>query len=112
MSLSGLRGGGPAGTGAVWGPFLLRPPPPPDTTPPMVSMTAPAANDSVSGTITVSAAAADNVGVVGVQFKVDSVNLGPEDTSNTYSISWDTTTVSNGSYTLTAVAPDAAGNAT
>src|SRR5439155_323522 len=65
---------------------------------------------AVCGTITVAAAAADDVGVVGVQFKLDSTNLGPEDTSNTYSIAWDTTTVSNGSYTLTAVARDAAGN--
>src|SRR5207247_2886330 len=71
--------------------------PPLDTTPPTVSVAAPAANSSVSGTITVSATASDNVGVVGVQFKLDIANLGPEDTNNTYSLSWDTTAVSNGS---------------
>src|SRR5213083_435288 len=86
--------------------------PAPDTTPPTVSVAAPAANSSVSGTITVSATASDNVGVVGVQFKLDIANLGPEDTTNTYSLSWDTTAVSNGSHSLTAVARDAAGNIT
>src|SRR5437879_6124194 len=84
--------------------------PPPDTTPPTVSITAPAANGSVSGTITVSATAADNVGVASVQFKLDDVNLGPEDTVAPYSLSWNTATVGNGLYALTAVARDAAGN--
>ena len=84
--------------------------PPPDTTPPAVSITTPAANSSVSGTITVSATAADNVGVASVQFKLDDVNLGPEDTVAPYSLSWNTATVGNGLYALTAVARDAAGN--
>ena len=84
--------------------------PPPDTTLPAVSITTPAANSSVSGTITVSATAADNVGVASVQFKLDDVNLGPEDTVAPYSLSWNTATVGNGLYALTAVARDAAGN--
>src|SRR5207244_8840142 len=80
-------------------------------TPPTVSITAPAANASVSATTTVTANASDNVGVVGVQFKLDGANLGAEDlTSSPYSVSWNTTTASNGSHTLTAVARDAAGN--
>ena len=40
--------------------------PPPDTTRPTVSLTSPANGSTVSGTITVSAAASDNVGVAGV----------------------------------------------
>ena len=40
------------------------------------------------------------------------VNLGSEDTSAPYSISWDTTTVGNGSYSITAVARDSAGQTT
>ncbi|MBI4402502.1 MAG: phytase, partial [Nitrospirae bacterium] len=44
------------------------PAPPPDTTAPTVSLTAPVAGSTVSSTITVSATASDNVGVVGVQF--------------------------------------------
>ena len=100
-----------AGNLAVSGDFTFLTLPPPDTTPPAVSMTAPAANSSVSGTIAVTATASDDVGVASVQFKLNGANLGPVDTTNTYSISWDTTTVGNGSYTLTAVARDAAGNA-
>jgi len=85
----------------------------PDTTPPTVSITAPAGGATVSGNATaVSATASDNVGVVGVQFKLDGVNLGAEDTTSPYGITWDTATASNGSHTLTAVARDAAANST
>src|SRR5206468_1618232 len=83
-----------------------------DTTPPTVSMTAPSTGATVSGTITVSADATDNVGVVGVQFKLDGVNLGAEVTIAPYTLSWNTATASNGLHTLTAVARDAAGNST
>src|SRR5207244_1326344 len=38
--------------------------------------------------------------------------LGAEDLASPYSIAWDTTTATNGSHTLTAVARDAAGNNT
>lgn len=81
-----------------------------DVTPPSVSITAPANSATVSGTITVSANASDNVGVAGVQFKLDGANLGTEDTTSPYSMSWNTTTASNGLHALTAVARDAAGN--
>src|SRR5439155_12397593 len=77
-----------------------------DVTPPTVAITAPAANASVSATTAVTANASDNVGVVGVQFKLDGANLGAEDLTSPYSVSWDTTTASNGSHTLTAVARD------
>src|SRR2546426_667928 len=81
-----------------------------DTTPPMVSMTAPAAGSTVAGTVTVSASATDNVGVAGVQFNLDGVNLGAEVTAAPYAISWNTTLAANGSHSLTAVARDTAGN--
>jgi hypothetical protein len=45
-----------------------------------------------------------------VQFRRNGVNLGAEDTTAPYSATWDTTTVANGSHTLSAVARDAAGN--
>ncbi len=86
--------------------------PPPDTTPPAVSLTVPTSGQTVSGSITVSATAADNVGVAGVQFELDGTNLGSEDTASPYLISWNTTDTSNGSHTLTATARDAAGNQT
>ncbi len=83
-----------------------------DNSAPTVSVTAPTAGASVSGSVSVTATAADNAGVVGVQFKVDGTDLGVEDTTSPYSVSWATTTAANGSHTLTAVARDAAGNAT
>src|SRR5439155_1726067 len=73
-----------------------------DTSPPTVSITSPSSGSTVSGSITVTASASDNVGVAGVQFKLYGANLGSEDTSSPYSVSWNTTGASNGSHTLTA----------
>ena len=87
--------------------------PPSDTTPPTSTITAPANAATVSGaTVPVTATATDNVGVVGVQFKLDGNNLGGEDTFTPYAITWDTTGVTNGTHSLTAVARDATGNTT
>jgi hypothetical protein len=84
-----------------------------DTTPPTVSVTAPAAGATVSGaSVALSATAADNVGVTSVQFRVDTTNVGASDTTSPYGVTWNTTTVSNGTHALTAVARDAAGNST
>jgi hypothetical protein len=85
---------------------------PADTTPPTVSVTAPAPGATVNGTVTVSASASDNVGVLGVQFYLDTGTLGPEDTTPPYSVPWTTTSVPNGNHTLYARARDAAGNVT
>jgi PKD repeat protein len=81
-----------------------------DTTAPAVSISAPAAGAAVSGVVNVTAAASDDVGVTGVQLRVDGQNLGAEDTASPYEASWDTRTATPGSHTLTAVARDAAGN--
>ena len=81
-----------------------------DLTPPIVAVTAPGAGSALRGTVAVNADATDNVGVVGVQFRLDGANLGAEDTSAPYTASFDTTTAANGAHTLTAVARDAAGN--
>jgi hypothetical protein len=89
--------------------FSVATPPAPDTTLPTVSMTAPAPG-TVSGSVTVTATASDNIGVVGVQFLLNGANLGTEDTVMPYSIAWNTTSVSNGTYQLAARARDAAGN--
>src|SRR5262245_33382761 len=70
-----------------------------DTQAPLVSLTAPASGATVSGSaVTISATASDNVGVVGVQFRLDGVNLGAEDTSAPYATSWNTTLTANGSH--------------
>ena len=81
-----------------------------DKTPPVIAITSPLSGAAVRGTIAVNADATDNVGVVGVQFKLDGANLGTEVTSSPYSVSWNTATASGGSHTLSAVARDAAGN--
>src|SRR5207249_3936901 len=86
-------------------------PPPDDTNAPTVSLIAPANNAAVSGSsVTISANASDNVGVAGVQFKLDGTNLGPEVLSAPYNLNWNTTVATDGSHTLTAVARDQAGN--
>jgi chitodextrinase len=81
-----------------------------DSLPPSVSVTSPAAGSILSGNVTLTASATDNVGVAGVQFRVDGASVGAEDTSAPYSISLDTTTLSSGTHALTARARDAAGN--
>lgn len=78
------------------------------STPPPVSITSPAAGAAVSGTIMVSASAAG--GVASVQFLLDGANLGTAGTSSPYSVSWDTTTASNGSHVLVAKATDNSNN--
>ena len=87
-------------------------PPSGDSTPPTVSLTAPAANATVSGTVNLTANASDNVGVVGVQFLVDGSPVGTEDTTAPYSFAWDSSGAANGSHTVQASARDAAGNTT
>ncbi|WP_257314002.1 M4 family metallopeptidase [Geothrix fuzhouensis] len=76
-----------------------------DTTAPTVSAT----ESGTSGTITFSATASDNVGVTKVEFYVDGALKG-SDTTSPYSMTLDSTTLTNASHTLTAKAYDAAGN--
>ena len=83
-----------------------------DTTSPTVSFTAPARNATVTGTITVSAMASDNVGVTGVQFLLDGANLGVEDAAAPYDTSWNTTTATNATHQLSVIARDAVGHST
>jgi hypothetical protein len=80
--------------------------------PPTVSITAPANGATVSGMVTTNASASDDTGVAGVQFKFNGSNLGAEDTVSPYSVTWDSRAISNGTYGLTAVARDVAGNVT
>jgi hypothetical protein len=84
--------------------------PPPDTNAPTVTLTAPTNGATVAGMVTISANTTDNVAVVGVQFKVDSVNQGAEVTALPYQTVWNSVAVTNGIHTLSATARDAAGN--
>lgn len=82
-----------------------------DSTPPVVSLSAPTNGATVAGTaVVVGANASDNVRVAGVQFLLDGVNLGAEDTTSPWSITWNTTTAAAGTHVLSARARDAAGN--
>ncbi|WP_224957108.1 Ig-like domain-containing protein [Geomonas subterranea] len=76
---------------------------------PAVAITSPSNNATVSGTVTVSANASDNVGVTKVNFYRSGVLIATS-TSAPYRFNWNTKTVPNGSYSLTATAYDAAGN--
>ena len=80
-----------------------------DTTPPVVSFSAPTAEATTSGTVNIEAMAGDNVGITSVNFEVDGTSMGT-DTSAPYSYQWNTTLMSNGAHSLTAIARDAAGN--
>ena len=81
-----------------------------DITAPVVTLTAPTANATTSGTISLTATSSDNVAVTGVQFYVDGITQGTSGTSSPYSVSWNTRLVSDGPHTVSAVARDAAGN--
>jgi len=80
-----------------------------DTTAPTISVTAPTNGSTVSGIVTITASASDNVGVAKVEFYVDGT-LRSTDTTSPYSWSWDTTTFANSSHTIVAKAYDAANN--
>ncbi|GEM_PF-4204876 len=92
---------------------LSSPPPPPplptdsDTISPTISITSPANSANVSGVITISVDASDNVGVTKVEFFANG-KLKFTDTRFPYV--WKTKAVTIGSHTLIAKAYDAAGN--
>jgi len=76
---------------------------------PTVALTAPADASIVSGTVTLSANASDDVGLDRVDFLLDGSLLG-SDASAPYSLSWNAATASNGAHVLLAQAYDLAGN--
>lgn len=82
-----------------------------DVTPPTTSITAPANGATITGNVSVTASASDNVGVTSVQFLLDGV-VQSTDTTSPYAWSWTPTAVLNGVHTLTSRAFDAANNNT
>ena len=81
-----------------------------DTAAPTVTITSPTNGTTLGGTVTVTASAADDVGVTSVQFLVDGAALGDPDTTAPYEVAWPTGGLPNGAHTLAAVARDAAGH--
>jgi hypothetical protein len=76
----------------------------------LILLVSPAFADNLSGVVILTADANDNIGVVGVQFRLDGVNFSGEVHTDPYSVSWDTTNVSDGPHTISVIARDAAGN--
>jgi hypothetical protein len=74
-----------------------------DTTAPTASITSPANGATVSGSITVTVTATDNVGVTSKAISIDGG-------AYTTTLTWNTASVADGSHTIQARASDAAGN--
>jgi len=86
-----------------------------NTAPTTATITSPSAGADLSGTISINANAADNAGGSGVdyvEFWLDSIGgtLIGSDSTSPYSVSWDTTTTTDGSHTLYVRVYDRAGN--
>ena len=80
-----------------------------DGVPPTATITAPANGASVSGNVTVSANASDNIGIDRVEFLLDGALLG-SDASAPYGVVWNSATATDGAHALAARAVDLAGN--
>jgi chitodextrinase len=85
---------------------------PADTTPPTVTLTGPADGITVNANVVISADAMDNVGVEDVDFLVDGNIVGTVGEGGPYQVTWDSTTVPDGPFTITARAVDTSGNTT
>jgi hypothetical protein len=90
--------------------YTIQNPAVPDSIAPAVSIISPLANTLVTGVVNITASTWDNVKVVGVQFYINGVPIGAEDTVAPFTAQWDTRV--NVGTDITAVARDAAGHAT
>jgi len=79
---------------------------------PTVTLTSPVAGTTLNGIVTARVTASDDVGVAGVQFKIDGAPMGAEATAAPYELVWNTADAVNGTHTVTAVARDGAGHET
>jgi subtilisin family serine protease len=76
---------------------------------PSVALTNPTDAATVAGNVTLAADASDNNGVTQVAFDVNGSNVGTDfDGSDGWSTAWDTTSVADGGYTISATATDTA----
>ncbi|HEX5003967.1 MAG TPA: Ig-like domain-containing protein [Gemmatimonadales bacterium] len=86
-------------------------PAPVDRTPPQVSITSPLAG-AVTGTVTLTANATDDIGVTVVEWKINTALLPAPDSAAPFQHQWDTSANGPGIYEWVAVAKDAAGKST
>jgi len=99
-----------AGNSSVSGPVNLIVNIQADLVPPSVSLTSPTEGSTVSGTVSITADASDNMAVAKVNFYRDGGVLIGSDTSTPYQIFWDTASAGNGAHNLYAQAYDLPGN--
>ncbi len=86
-----------------------------DTTAPTVNLTSPTTGATVGGTVTLTATAADDVGVTKVEFFLDGGSLGtgtPSMTAGPWQLQWNTASATDGAHALSVRAYDAKGNST
>lgn len=84
-----------------------------DNSPPELSWNSPAAGAAINGTVTLSVEATDNRAIDHVEFKLNNTtHTASLSTGNTYTYDWNSTSVSSGSTSITAMAYDAVGNQT
>lgn len=108
----GLGGPSPWSNAAT----VTSPSTPLDTTPPVVTITTPANGASISGTVTVSATATDNVAVEYLEIRYwnqylgQQVILGSVSNSGALAVNWDTRGLTPAAYELSAYAYDTLGN--
>jgi hypothetical protein len=81
-----------------------------DVISPSVAFITPSNGWTVSGSVTLTAAASDDVAVANVRFFVDGVVIGSPITASPYITTWDCTAMADGLHRLDAVAQDTSGN--
>jgi hypothetical protein len=77
---------------------------------PSVMIRAPSDGDQVGGILTLSAATEDDYAVLGVQYQIDGVDVGPELTVLPFDLHWNSSLLVDGVHTVTARARDADGH--
>lgn len=84
-------------------------PPVLDTTVPVVTISAPANNATVTNTVTIAATATDNKGIAGIVFTIDGEIIST-DMVSPYTVTLNTKSYENGNHLIKAEASDTSGN--
>lgn len=84
---------------------------PVDTIKPTITITSPRNFSHVSGLVTLSAVASDNIGIFSIEFTIDGQTFGGVGTVSPYSVPWNTNLIQNGTHIISVTAKDVAGNA-
>jgi hypothetical protein len=78
----------------------------------MISIGSPTSGQALTKTVTLSATASSSIGISAVQFELDGYPLGAPVTSGApFNFQWNTTSTSNGTHQLNAIAIDSSNHA-